>query len=315
MLLAEANQWPADVRPYFGDGDEFHMAFHFPLMPRLFMAMRREDRTPIIDIMQQTPDIPDNCQWAIFLRNHDELTLEMVTDEERDYMYREYAKDPRMRINLGIRRRLAPLMDNGRRRIELLHSLLFTLPGTPGHLLRRRDRHGRQHLPGRPQRRAHAHAVDAATATPASPAPTPRGSTRRSSRTRSTATRRINVEAQERARSLAAQLDEAADPRCASSYPAFGLGKLRFLNPANRKVLAFIREYEGETILCVCNLSRFAQPAELDLREWAGLRARGADRRDAPSRRSPTCRTSSRWAPTCSSGSGCEKPRRGRTPR
>jgi maltose alpha-D-glucosyltransferase/alpha-amylase len=131
MLLAEANQWPADVRKYFGDGDEFHMGFHFPVMPRLFMAVRREERTPIVEIMQQTPEIPENCQWAIFLRNHDELTLEMVTDEDRDYMYREYALDPRMRINLGIRRRLAPLMDNGRRRIELLHSLLFSLPGTP----------------------------------------------------------------------------------------------------------------------------------------------------------------------------------------
>ncbi len=131
VLLAEANQWPADVRAYFGDGDEFQMGFHFPVMPRLFMAIRREERTPIVEIMEQTPSIPDNCQWAIFLRNHDELTLEMVTDADRDYMYREYAKDSRMRINLGIRRRLAPLMENGRRRIELMHSLLFSLPGTP----------------------------------------------------------------------------------------------------------------------------------------------------------------------------------------
>ena len=131
LLLAEANQWPSDLLPYFGDGDEFHMAFNFPLMPRLFMAIRREDRRPIVDIMAQMPSIPPSCQWALFLRNHDELTLEMVTDEERDYMYAEYAKDPRMRINLGIRRRLAPLMDNGRRQIELLHSLLFTLPGSP----------------------------------------------------------------------------------------------------------------------------------------------------------------------------------------
>ena len=131
VLLAEANQWPSDVRVYFGDGDEFHMGFHFPVMPRIFMSVRREERTPIVEIMQQTPDIPENCQWAIFLRNHDELTLEMVTDEDRDYMYREYAKDPRMKLNLGIRRRLAPLMDSGRRRLELLHSLLFSLPGTP----------------------------------------------------------------------------------------------------------------------------------------------------------------------------------------
>ena len=131
MLLAEANQWPADVRPYFGDGDECHMAFHFPLMPRMFMALRQEDRHPIVEILRQTPDIPENCQWAIFLRNHDELTLEMVTDEERDYMYQAYAADPQMRINVGIRRRLAPLMENSRRRIELLNSLLFSLPGTP----------------------------------------------------------------------------------------------------------------------------------------------------------------------------------------
>ena len=131
LLLAEANQWPEDLLPYFGDGDEFHMAFNFPLMPRMFMAIRREQCWPIIEIMDQLPSIPAGCQWAMFLRNHDELTLEMVTDEERDYMYREYAKDPRMRLNLGIRRRLAPLMDNDRRQIELLHSLLFTLPGSP----------------------------------------------------------------------------------------------------------------------------------------------------------------------------------------
>jgi maltose alpha-D-glucosyltransferase / alpha-amylase len=131
MLLAEANQWPADVRPYFADGDECHMAFHFPLMPRMFMGVRQEDRHPITEILRQTPDIPDNCQWAMFLRNHDELTLEMVTDEERDYMYQSYAADPQMRINVGIRRRLAPLLENSRRRIELLHGLLFSMPGTP----------------------------------------------------------------------------------------------------------------------------------------------------------------------------------------
>ena len=160
MLLAEANQWPSDVRPYFGDGDECHMAFHFPLMPRMFMAIQQEDRHAITEILNQTPDIPDSCQWALFLRNHDELTLEMVTDEERDYMYSVYAADPQMRLNLGIRRRLAPLLENSRRRIELMTSLLFALPRHAGHLLRRRDRHGRQHLPGRPQRRAHADAVE-----------------------------------------------------------------------------------------------------------------------------------------------------------
>ena len=131
VLLAEANQWPSDVRAYFGDGDECHMAFHFPLMPRMFMALRQEERHPIVEIMNQTPEIPENCQWAIFLRNHDELTLEMVTDEERDYMYAQYAADPQMRMNLGIRRRLAPLMENSRPRIELMNSLLFSMPGTP----------------------------------------------------------------------------------------------------------------------------------------------------------------------------------------
>src|SRR5690606_19294506 len=131
IFLAEANQWPPDVLPYFGDSDECHMAFHFPLMPRMYMALRKEDYTPITDILRQTPPIPDDCQWAIFLRNHDELTLEMVTAEERDYMYSEYAKDPRMRINVGIRRRLAPLLDGGRRQIELMNALLLSMPGTP----------------------------------------------------------------------------------------------------------------------------------------------------------------------------------------
>ena len=160
LLLAEANQWPSDLLPYFGNGDEFHMAFNFPLMPRLFMAIRREDQRPIIEIMSQMPEIPLSCQWALFLRNHDELTLEMVTDDERDYMYNEYAKDPRMRLNLGIRRRLAPLMDNGRHQIELMHSLLFTLAGEPGPVLRRRDRDGGQRPPRRSQRRPDPDAMD-----------------------------------------------------------------------------------------------------------------------------------------------------------
>ncbi len=148
------------MREYFGNGDECHMAYHFPLMPRIYMAVAEEDRHPIVDIMAQTPDIPDNCQWAIFLRNHDELTLEMVTERERDYMYRTYAADQRMRINVGIRRRLAPLMDNDRRKIELLNSLLMSTDRLAGHVLRRRDRHGRQRLPRRPQRRAHADAME-----------------------------------------------------------------------------------------------------------------------------------------------------------
>ena len=146
--------------PTSADGDEFHMAFHFPLMPRMFMALRLEDRKPLVDIVERTPQIPETCQWGMFLRNHDELTLEMVNDIERDYMYDEYASDPAARLNLGIRRRLAPLLEGDRRRIELMNGLLMSLPGSADHLLRRRDRHGRQHLSRRPQRRAHAHAVE-----------------------------------------------------------------------------------------------------------------------------------------------------------
>ncbi len=160
MLLAEANQWPEDAAAYFGDGDECHMNFHFPLMPRLFMAVEREDRSPIVDILEQTPILPPPCQWAIFLRNHDELTLEMVTDEERDYMYRTYALDSRARINLGIRRRLAPLMGNNRRKIELMNALLLSLPGTPILYYGDEIGMGDNYLPGRPQRRADAHAVE-----------------------------------------------------------------------------------------------------------------------------------------------------------
>ena len=159
MFLAEANQWPEDVREYFGDGDECHMAFHFPLMPRMYMAIAQEDRHPIVEIMEQTPDIPDNCQWAVFLRNHDELTLEMVTDRERDYLYQTYAIDPQARLNLGIRRRLAPLLENDRHRIELMNLLLMTMPGSP--ILYYGDEIGMgDDLPaGRSQRRSHAHAV------------------------------------------------------------------------------------------------------------------------------------------------------------
>jgi maltose alpha-D-glucosyltransferase/alpha-amylase len=269
MLLAEANQWPADVRVYFGDGDEFHMGFHFPVMPRLFMAVRREDRTPIVEILQQTPDIPETCQWAIFLRNHDELTLEMVTDEDRDYMYREYATDPRMRINLGIRRRLAPLMDNGRRRIELMHSLLFCLPGTPvmyygdeigmGDNIYLGDRNGvRTPMQWTPDRNAGFSRADGARLYAPIIADPVYGY------------QAINVEAQERTRSsLLNWVKRILKVR--QRYPAFALGKLRWVNPDNRKVLAFIREYEGQNILIICNLSRFAQPAVLDLRDLEGM--------------------------------------------
>jgi maltose alpha-D-glucosyltransferase/alpha-amylase len=268
LLLAEANQWPADVRVYFGDGDEFHMGFHFPVMPRLFMAVRREDRTPIVEILQQTPDIPDNCQWAIFLRNHDELTLEMVTDEDRDYMYREYATDPRMRINVGIRRRLAPLMDNGRRRIELMHSLLFTLPGTPvmyygdeigmGDNIYLGDRNGvRTPMQWTSDRNAGFSRADYARLYAPIIADPVYGY------------QAINVEAQERTRSSLLNWIKRL-LRVRQRYPAFALGRLRWVNPDNRKVLAFMREYEGQTILIVCNLSRFAQPAVLDLRDFEG---------------------------------------------
>jgi maltose alpha-D-glucosyltransferase/alpha-amylase len=268
MLLAEANQWPADVRVYFGDGDEFHMGFHFPVMPRLFMAVRREDRTPIVEILQQTPDIPDNCQWAIFLRNHDELTLEMVTDEDRDYMYREYATDPRMRINLGIRRRLAPLMDNGRRRIELMHALLFTLPGTPvmyygdeigmGDNIYLGDRNGvRTPMQWTSDRNSGFSRADYARLYAPVIADPVYGY------------QSINVEAQERTRSSMLNWVKRL-LRVRQRYPAFAMGKLRWVNPDNRKVIAFTREFEGQTILIICNLSRFAQPAVLDLREWEG---------------------------------------------
>ena len=268
VLLAEANQWPSDVRVYFGDGDEFHMGFHFPVMPRLYMAIRREERTPVVEIMQQTPDIPENCQWALFLRNHDELTLEMVTDEDRDYMYREYANDPRMRINLGIRRRLAPLMDNGRRRLELMHSLLFSLPGTPvlyygdeinmGDNIYLGDRNGvRTPMQWTPDRNAGFSKADTARLYLPLVADPVYGY------------QALNVEAQERnPSSFLHWLKEVV--RVRQRYPAFWSGKLRFLFPKNQAVLAFIREDAQNTILIVCNLARHAQPTELDLTEWTG---------------------------------------------
>jgi maltose alpha-D-glucosyltransferase/alpha-amylase len=268
VLLAEANQWPADVRLYFADGDEFHMGFHFPVMPRLFMAIRREERTPIVEILQQTPDIPEACQWALFLRNHDELTLEMVTDEDRDYMYSEYAKDPRMRVNIGIRRRLAPLMDNGRRRLELLHSLLFSLPGTPvmyygdeigmGDNIYLGDRNGvRTPMQWTGDRNAGFSRADGARMYFPVIADPVYGY------------QAINVEAQERTlTSLLQWVKELI--RVRQRYPVFALGSLRFVNPSNRRVMAFVREHEGQSVLVVCNLARSAEPAELDLTEWTG---------------------------------------------
>jgi maltose alpha-D-glucosyltransferase / alpha-amylase len=270
MLLAEANQWPLDVRPYFGDGDECHMAFHFPVMPRMFMAIRREERYPITEILRQTPDIPDNCQWCLFLRNHDELTLEMVTDEERDYLYHEYAKDPRMRLNLGIRRRLAPLVDNSLRRMQLLYMLLFSLPGTPvvyygdelgmGDNIYLGDRDGvRTPMQWSSDRNAGFSATD------------PQRLFLPPVRDPVYTYEAINVEAQERTPgSMLNWLKRIS--RIRQSYPVFGRGSIRFLDPVNRHVLAYLRQYQDTTILVACNLSRFSQPAELDLSEFEGSR-------------------------------------------
>jgi maltose alpha-D-glucosyltransferase/alpha-amylase len=268
LLLAEANQWPEDVIAYFGEGDEFHMAFHFPLMPRMFMAIRQEDRHPITEILRRTPEIPPTCQWALFLRNHDELTLEMVTDEERDYMYQEYARDPKMRLNLGIRRRLAPLLDNSRRRIELLTSLLFSLPGTPivyygdeigmGDNIYLGDRNGvRTPMQWSADRNAGFSRADPERLyLPLIENPLYHYMT-------------VNVEAQERTpASLLNWMKRLIAIR--KRFPVFGRGRLELLSPANRRVLAYLRIHDGETILCVANLSRFVQPCELDLRRYDG---------------------------------------------
>ncbi len=269
MVLAEANQWPTDVRPYFGDGDECHMAFHFPLMPRIYMALRQEDRLPITDIMAQTPAIPDNCQWGLFLRNHDELTLEMVSDDERDYMYLAYSADPRMRINIGIRRRLAPLLDNNRRRIELLNSILFSFPGTPilyygdeigmGDNIYLGDRNGvRTPMQWSPDRNAgFSRANPAKLYSPVIMDPV-------------WGYEAINVEAQQNdPSSLLNWMRNMIALR--KLFQVFGRGSLRFLDPSNRKILAYIRQYDGETVLCVANLSRFAQPVQLDLSGMEGM--------------------------------------------
>jgi maltose alpha-D-glucosyltransferase/alpha-amylase len=268
VLLAEANMWPTDLLPYFGNEDEFQMAFNFPLMPRIFMALRREERRPIMDIISQLPDIPESCQWGIFLRNHDELTLEMVTDEERDYMYYEYATDARMRINLGIRRRLAPLLDNSRRRIELVNSLLFTLPGTPiiyygdelgmGDNIYLGDRDGvRTPMQWNGDRNAGFSRTDPARLY--SPVITDPVYNYQA----------INVEAQLRTESsLLKWMRRMIGVR--KRYPVFGRGDINFLHPANPKVLVYTRCYEGQTVLIVNNLSRFVQPVELDLSRYNG---------------------------------------------
>lgn len=273
MLLAEANMWPEDTQQYFGLSDqglsdECHMAFHFPLMPRMYMAVAQEDRFPITDIMRQTPDIPPDTQWAIFLRNHDELTLEMVTDSERDYLWNTYAADRRARINLGIRRRLAPLMERDRRRIELMNALLLTMPGTPvlyygdeigmGDNIFLGDRDGvRTPMQWSPDRNGGFSRADPATLTlPAIQDPL-------------YGFQAVNVEAQERdPHSLLNWVKRMLAVR--GEHQAFGRGTQRFLRPANRKILAYLREHGDDAILCVANLSRTAQAVELDLSEFEG---------------------------------------------
>jgi maltose alpha-D-glucosyltransferase/alpha-amylase len=270
VLLAEANQWPEDVSAYFGDGDECHMAYHFPLMPRIYMAIAQEDRFPITDILRQTPDIPSNCQWALFLRNHDELTLEMVTDVERDYLWSTYATDPRARLNLGIRRRLAPLMDNDRRKIELMNSLLLSLPGTPilyygdeigmGDNIYLGDRNGvRTPMQWTPDRNGGFSRCDPARLyLPMIMDPV-------------YGYEAVNVEAQ--SRSLASLLSWTKRLIAVrKSSKVFSRGSLSFIRPTNRSVLVYVRQYEDEVLVCVANLSRSAQAAEIDLSPWRGRR-------------------------------------------
>ena len=268
MLLAEANQWPEDTQIYFGNGDECHMAFHFPLMPRMYMAIAQEDRFPITDIMRQTPEIPENCQWAIFLRNHDELTLEMVTDKERDYLWKTYASDPKARLNLGIRRRLTPLLERDRRRVELMKSLLLTMPGTPviyygdeigmGDNFHLGDRDGvRTPMQWSSDRNGGFSRADPASLV-LPPIMDPLYGYEA-----------VNVEAQWRdSHSLLNWLRRMLVER--GKHKAFGRGSIRFLRPQNRKVLAYLREHDGEVILCVANVSRSAQAVELDLAQFAG---------------------------------------------
>jgi maltose alpha-D-glucosyltransferase / alpha-amylase len=269
MLLAEANQWPADVRPYFGDGDECHMAFHFPVMPRLFMALHLEERDPIVEIMERTPEIPATCQWALFLRNHDELTLEMVTDDERDYMYLAYSADPQARLNVGIRRRLAPLMNNSRRRIELLTSVLFSLPGTPiiyygdeigmGDNMHLGDRNGvRTPMQWNGDRNAGFSRTDPQNLfSPVIIDPV-------------YGYQAVNVESEES--DPASLLNWTRNMiRLRRLFKVFGRGTIEFLRPANRAILAYVRRDQHDVVLCVANLARNVQPAHLDLSAFAGL--------------------------------------------
>ena len=268
FLLAEANMWPEDVREYFGDGDECHMAYHFPLMPRMYMAIAQEDRHPIVEIMQQTPEIPEGCQWAIFLRNHDELTLEMVTSKERDYMYRMYAADRRARINLGIRRRLAPLMENDVDRVKLMNAMLLSMPGSPiiyygdeigmGDNVFVGDRNGvRTPMQWSPDRNAGFSRAD------------PQHLYLQPIIGAMYGYEALNVEAQVRDGSSLLNWTKRMLAVRKTSH-AFGRGKRSFLKPGNRKILAYLSEYEGDTILAVFNLSRAAQPVELNLSAYKG---------------------------------------------
>jgi maltose alpha-D-glucosyltransferase/alpha-amylase len=268
VLLAEANQWPEDVVQYFGDGDECHMAFHFPVMPRMFMSVRREDATPMYEILERTPPIPDNCQWGLFLRNHDELTLEMVTDEERDYMYSEYAKDPRMKLNLGIRRRLAPLLDAGRPEIELMHAILFSLPGSPvlyygdeimmGDNVYLGDRDGvRTPMQWTGDRNGGFSRADFAQLyLPPLMDPV-------------YGYQAINVEAQLRTPSAFLRWVHRF-VALRKEHPVFGLGDYTPIRTQNPRIFAHIRSLHEDIILCVHNLARSAQAVELDLSTFEG---------------------------------------------
>jgi maltose alpha-D-glucosyltransferase/alpha-amylase len=268
VLLAEANQWPDDVVEYFGDGDECHMAFHFPVMPRMFMALRREEAVPVYEVLANTPHIPETAQWGLFLRNHDELTLEMVTDEERDYMYAEYAKDPRMKLNLGIRRRLAPLLDNGRDEIELLHAILFSLPGSPvlyygdevamGDNVFLGDRDGvRTPMQWTGDRNGGFSRADFAQLY-APPLMDP-----------VYGFQAVNIEAQLRTpTSMLRWLHRFIALR--KEHPVFGFGTYEPIETTNRRIFAHLRSFEDDLVLCVHNLARSAQAVELDLREYEG---------------------------------------------
>ncbi len=269
LLLAEANQWPAEVIDYFGDDDECQMCYHFPVMPRLYIAMHLEDRTPVVEILQRTPPLPPSAQWGLFLRNHDELTLEMVTEEEREYLYHEYAPNPRMKLNVGIRRRLAPLMDNGRRPIELMHALLFSLPGSPflyygdeigmGDNIYLNDRDGvRTPMQWSADRNGgFSRAEFAQLYFPPIMDPV-------------YGYQSVNVEAQQRTSTSLLQWVRGM-LALRQRHPVFGRGEIEFVEPENRKILAFIRRGDLETVLCAYNLSRSSQAVALDLSAYEGL--------------------------------------------